>query len=156
MQQIVDWCNTNQGFVSAVLALSSLILSIVAICISISVAKLPFKKKIALTFYTNIGIGDASNHIDYEVVATNIGNRVVATNYVGLGFYEKGKLKLFHSATRNLNNKQRLDINESCIVRFSKDELDDVKKYSSRIYAIATDVEGAIFKKQIKQKKHIN
>lgn len=150
MQQIIDWCNANEGFVSAILALVSLLLSVVAIYISISVAKLPFKKKISLAFYTNMGIGDAKGYVGYEVVATNIGNRVVATDYVGLGYYKKGKLQRLYTINRNLENKQRLDVNEACSVTFTKNEFNDVKRQSSRVYAIATDVEGTVFKKRIK------
>ena len=150
MQQIVEWCNDNEGFVSAVLALLSLVLSVVAICISISVAKLPFKKKISVAFYTNMGVGGAQGYVEYEVVATNIGNRVVATDYVGLGYYKKGKLQRLYTINRNLENKRRLDINESCSVKFTKNEFDNVKRQCSRVYAIATDVEGTIFKKRIK------
>lgn len=150
MQQIIAWCNANEGFVSAILALVSLLLSVVAICISISVAKLPFKKKISLAFYTNMGIGGAKGYIGYEVVATNIGNRVVATDYVGLGYYKKGKLQRLYTINRNLENKQRLDVNESCNVTFTNNEFNDIKRQSSRVYAIATDVEGTVFKKRIK------
>ena len=150
MQQIIEWCNSNEGFVSAILALVSLLLSVVAICISISVAKLPFKKKISLAFYTNMGIGDARGYVGYEVVATNIGNRVVATDYVGLGYYKNGKLQRLYTVNRDMNNKQRLEINESCNVKFTKEEFNNIKKQSSRIYAIATDVEGTVFKKRIK------
>ena len=39
----------------------------------------------------NVGVLDANGYVGYEVVATNIGNRVVATNYIGLGYYEKRK-----------------------------------------------------------------
>lgn len=45
MEQIIECCNTNAGFLSGILALFSIVLSMVAIYISIIVAKLPFKKK---------------------------------------------------------------------------------------------------------------
>lgn len=150
MQQIIEWCNNNQGFVSAILALMSLLLSVVAICISISVAKLPFKKKISVAFYTNMGVGGASGYVGYSVVATNIGNRVVATDYVGLGYYKKGQLQRLYALNRDMENKRRLDVNESCTVEFTKEEFNNIKKQSSRLYAITTDVEGTVFKKRIK------
>lgn len=58
MEQIIQWCNTNVGFVSGILALFSIVLSLVAIYVSIVVAKLPFKKKITVGFFTNLGLGE--------------------------------------------------------------------------------------------------
>ena len=57
MNEFIEWCNLNQGFISAILALTSIVLSVVAILVSIRVAKLPFRKKIAVAFYTNLGVG---------------------------------------------------------------------------------------------------
>ncbi len=37
---MILWCNTNQGFISAILALFSVIISAIAICISISTSKM--------------------------------------------------------------------------------------------------------------------
>ena len=44
INQFIEWCNENNGFISAVLAIASFLLSIFAIEISIIVAKMPYKK----------------------------------------------------------------------------------------------------------------
>lgn len=44
INQFIEWCNENKGFISAVLAIASFLLSIFAIEISIIVAKMSYKK----------------------------------------------------------------------------------------------------------------
>lgn len=42
--EIIEWCNNNQGFISAILSLLTLIASIIAIIISIVTSRLPLRK----------------------------------------------------------------------------------------------------------------
>ena len=44
----IEWCNQNNGFISAILSIIGLLLSIIAIVISIHTARLPYKKKLLL------------------------------------------------------------------------------------------------------------
>ena len=39
MENLINWCNTNGGFLSAILSVVTLIISIVAIWVSISVSR---------------------------------------------------------------------------------------------------------------------
>ena len=48
MVNIVEWCNNNSGFFSGILSLLTLVVSIIAVIISIHTARLPYKKKLVL------------------------------------------------------------------------------------------------------------
>lgn len=45
---IIRWCNENNGFLTAILSLIGLVLSVTAIVVSIRTARLPYKKKLML------------------------------------------------------------------------------------------------------------
>lgn len=47
---IIRWCNENNGFLTAILSLIGLVLSVTAIVVSIRTARLPYKKKLMLAF----------------------------------------------------------------------------------------------------------
>lgn len=44
--EVIEWCNNNTGFATIVLSILTLIVSIIAIFVSLSTARLPYKKKI--------------------------------------------------------------------------------------------------------------
>ena len=148
MEKIIEWCNTNVGFISAILALFSILLSVVAICVSITVAKLPFKKKIAVGFFTNLGLGQHEGLIYYSVEATNIGNRVVKVSFVGYSYKEKGSWKkLYNKASSNSQNVM-LNINETTSAIYDINEINNLMK-KHKLYAFAIDIEGKIYKRKV-------
>lgn len=51
---IIRWCNENNGFLTAILSLIGLVLSVTAIVVSIRTARLPYKKKLMLGSYTKL------------------------------------------------------------------------------------------------------
>lgn len=51
---IIEWCNLNSGFLTGVLSLLTLVVSVIAIVVSIHTAKLPYKKKIKLSSSVDI------------------------------------------------------------------------------------------------------
>lgn len=51
---IIRWCNENNGFLTAILSLIGLVLSVTAIVVSIRTARLPYKKKLMLGSYKNV------------------------------------------------------------------------------------------------------
>ena len=65
---LIQWCNDNNGFISAVLSFVGLLLSIIAIVISLRTAKLPYKKKLLLGSYTSIGAGLIGGNAITQVV----------------------------------------------------------------------------------------
>ena len=77
--EIIKWCNENTGFATIILSVLTLIVSIIAIFVSISTARLPYKKKLLVergSFIINTGIG-------FHVTATNVGNRQVKISSIG-------------------------------------------------------------------------
>lgn len=149
MSDFIEWCNLNQGFVSAILALASITLSVIAILASIRVAKLPFRKKISVAFYINIGVGANAGIQFYSIEATNIGNRVIKVNFVGIGYKEGRRwMKCYNKLNPNPSNIM-LDINETVDTQYS---ISDVNQLMSNrtAYAIAVDIEGKVYKRRIK------
>ena len=49
MKDIILWCNENEGFISAVLSIVTIILSGVAVFFTYKIGKMPYKKKITYT-----------------------------------------------------------------------------------------------------------
>lgn len=46
MNEIIAWCNQNEGFLSFVLSVVTIVISIIAITTSFKVAKLPYRIKL--------------------------------------------------------------------------------------------------------------
>ena len=149
MQSVIMWCNANQGFVSALLALVSLALSSAAIIVSIIVDRLPFRKKLAIGFYTNMGVGLSDGLQFYSVEATNIGNRTIKVSFVGIGFREHTRWKKAINHKKPNPTNTMLNVNETVIAQY---DIIDINKLMSekRIYAIAIDIEGKVYKRKIK------
>ncbi len=42
---IIEWCNSNSGFIQSILAALTVIISMIAIFVSIMTARIPYKKK---------------------------------------------------------------------------------------------------------------
>lgn len=149
MNEFIEWCNLNQGFVSAILALTSIILSVIAILVSVRVAKLPFRKKIAVAFYTNLGVGMSAGLQFYSIEATNIGNRVLKLNFVGIGYKESGRWMKCYSKTNANPTNVMLDINDTADTQYSIADVNQLMKERT-LYAIAIDIEGKIYKRRIR------
>ncbi|MFV0395266.1 MAG: hypothetical protein ACK5LC_12870, partial [Coprobacillaceae bacterium] len=82
MKEIIEWCNNNEGFAMIVLSLGTLIVSIIAIIISIRTARMPYKKKLLIDTGSYVGIGISSTGI--HITTTNIGNRSIKIIKIGL------------------------------------------------------------------------
>ena len=146
---MIEWCNANEGFISALLTIVSILLSVLAIVISIIVAKIPYKKKIAISFYTCLGAGSNTENNYYSVEATNIGNRAIKVLFVGIGYKQSGKWKKLYSIHMKNSQNEMLNINTTVNSVY---EIDGVNEYSKKykLYAIAIDIEGKIYKRKIK------
>lgn len=149
MGEFIEWCNSNQGFVSAILAMTSIALSVIAIVVSIRVAKIPYRKKIAVAFYTNIGLNMSDDLCFYSIEATNIGNRIIKLNFVGIGYKENGSWMKCYSKVSATPTNTMLDINETADAQYT---VSDVKRLMAdkTLYAIAIDIEGKMYKRRIK------
>lgn len=79
----VQWCNENNGFLTAILSVIGLLLSIIAIVVSIHTARLPYKKQLLLGSSlllgasVNLGISAKTFIMGLSASATNIGNRTI-------------------------------------------------------------------------------
>ena len=71
MELIVNWCNKNNGFITAILSAIGLLLSIIAIVVSIRTARLPYKKKLKLT--SSVDVVFSNNTITGEVISSIMG-----------------------------------------------------------------------------------
>lgn len=71
MKCIIDFCNTNSGFISAILSIVTILMSVAAIIISILTALLPYKKR--LRFYTGLNYDEQGNY-SMDLFLFNLGN----------------------------------------------------------------------------------
>ena len=94
----IEWCNQNNGFISAILSIIGLLLSIIAIVISIHTARLPYKKKLLLGSSLLLGVsqiplrGTETSLVGMSSTATNVGNRTISLMYLGFAIKKDGKL----------------------------------------------------------------
>lgn len=111
MTDFIQWCNTNNGFVSAILTCVTVLLSLIAIIISIRMAKLPFKKKLKLGGSIGFGFGTGITTpiiTGYYVNACNVGNRAVNISFLGLAL-SQGKGKSGFDLLHNLQGTNKCD-----------------------------------------------
>lgn len=133
MDLLINWCNGNQGFISALLTIMSIALSVIAIIISVITAKLPFRKKIAVAYFTNIGVGDYEGIEFFSVEATNIGNRVIKINYVGVGVKKFFKWQKMYDLKKTNPSNIKLDINDSVEVQYDINQIRKEKNTKKNI-----------------------
>ena len=110
----IEWCNINQGFIMGLFSFFSLIISVIAIWISISVSKLPYKRAIRITSGTylgNIGISPLEDSGIY-VNALNVGNVPIKIVDVGLLYREEKCLEAnsIFETRRIINNMEDVEV----------------------------------------------
>ena len=91
MSELIQWCNDNNGFLTAILSAIGLFLSTIAIVVSIKTARLPFKKRIVIKTSTNLWVGMipitntiASGVQSISINVVNKGFRDVNITYLGI------------------------------------------------------------------------
>lgn len=91
MEKIIEWCNLNNGFLTAILSMVGLLLSLTAIVVSVRTALLPFKKKIKISSFVSIAFSknELTGEVHSEVVglcvnAANMGFRNANLVYLGI------------------------------------------------------------------------
>lgn len=153
----IQWCNENTGFLTAILSVIGLVLSSVAIVVSITTARLPYKKRILLSssviIGTSINVGGAvdTSILGMSATATNIGNRKVNLTYLGFAIKKDGRLNMFYPLNREFGGKGSLAPSEMLETNFSKDEL--IKglareKQDLKIFVYAKDSEEKEYKRK--------
>lgn len=119
MTDIINFCNDNQGFVSAILSFLTIILSVIAIGISIHTAKIPYKKKIKLELkatYGYNGLNTTLVFLGYDVEITNLGNMPISITYFGIAVKEPDGIKRIY--TPNQKHDCILNIGESNSIKY--------------------------------------
>lgn len=77
ISRFIQWCNSNAGFTDAMLSFLTIIISSIAIWVSVKTAKLPFKKKLSITH----GVYLLDNYYQLVAIITNSGMRDVYLSY---------------------------------------------------------------------------
>lgn len=152
---IIEWCNENNGFFTGVLSTLTLIVSIIAIAVSIHTAKLPYKKKIRLSssldvmFFKNPITGETGSQIiGLSINAANLGSRNVNISYLGMIV----KDKTLHNGREKLA-KIKDDITGTGLIAPTEVKTEMFKKMDlvfalskrdkrTKIYLYACDTEG--------------
>jgi len=160
MQEIIKWCNENEGFTNAILTCATVFVSIVAILISIKMAKLPYKKKMKLSGGAGLAFGQGIESIalvGYYVNVCNIGNRPVKITFLGLALSKPNKrcskeMDLLHNLYGTNKSDAPLRPSETFEVEYNVEKLlSALEKYGKDrlIYLYVSDTEGTITKKKI-------
>lgn len=140
MNCIIEWCNENQGFMTAVMSICSLIVSITAVVISVVLASIPYRKKVAIWSFNDCDFDDNDDVKTYKVnvFITKIGNKRIKIRAVSV--YWDGKLLgqniIEKEDRRNLPPTEEIPI----IVEFPYENYDFGIKDKFKI--VAVDVEG--------------
>ncbi len=168
MEIIINWCNGNNGFITAILSVIGLLLSVIAIVVSIRTARLPFKKKIKLTSSVNLDFSKKnitgevlSNIMGISVNAANTGSRNVFITYLGL--YVKDKKS---NCDKQKMTKIKDEITGTGMIApaeiktelYKKDDLLyslSLLSENARIYLYARDTEGTEYFKSVGNAKNM-
>lgn len=156
-QNIVQWCNVNEGFTASVLSLVGLVISIIAIWVSISTARLPYKKRILLSAGTQLETGMYEGKVitryrGISVSVTNIGNAPCNIQFVGLAIRKNRRIQKFYPVNREFQCKGILSSMEALEVEYLTEELVGrivKEKTYKKIYACSQDNTGKIKLKKI-------
>ena len=157
MENIIIWCNENNGFLTGILSLLTLLVSVIAIYVSIRTARLPFKKKLKLISKVNVLIEQnvfarevCSQIGGITIEAINLGNRNVNITYLGFAVKEFGKpLQKLQTINRVLGGTGILSPTQVSGMEYSVAELNNLKQFKPRakLFCCAMDSEGKTYKK---------
>lgn len=147
VQQIIEWCNLNSGFIQCILTLMTIIISIIAIIVSINTSRLPYKKKIKLKngFYYS----PEENGIYISVV--NVGNREVHINNFCISIDKRKNIFPKEEIGKNI----KLSLGEEYSIFFDNKDLAKSKDDGNKLYCYFEDVENTKKYKYIGKIKEI-
>lgn len=78
---MIQWCNDNAGFIAALQTLSTVLLSVVAIAVTVYVSRLPYKK--GLKLYSGLNYDEDGNYT-MDLFLYNSGNAPLYIKYIQL------------------------------------------------------------------------
>ena len=146
MAQIVEWCNENVGFATVILSVLTLLVSIIAIVVSIRTARLPFKKAIRIeagSYFTT------DNETGLQVTVINCGNMDFSIS--NMGFIAENKQLMINTRSQN-TYPVRIKNGEQVSEYFNGNvpEIQRLQSSNKRIFAYVKDTEGKLYKKRMK------
>ena len=154
MSEIINWCNNNDGFIMAILAILSLILSAVAIIVSIKTARMPYKKGLKLGSSYNILFSQHpitskvnSQTVGMSITAVNIGSRDINISFLGLAVKDKmffSKKQKMVGINEDIGGKGIIHPTELNEANYNTSDLilAFAKIPNAKVYMYATDTEG--------------
>ncbi len=147
LAEVIQWCNDNVGFATIVLSSLTLLVSVIAIIVSVRTARLPYKKMLKIETGSYLTTDDESG---LHVTAINCGNIDFTIN--SMGFIGKGNQFMvnFHS-----KNQYPLRLkNGDQVSEYFTDAEPAVQhlKMNKKIIAYVKDSEGKIYKKRMRSK----
>ena len=153
MSELIQWCNDNNGFLTAILSAIGLFLSTIAIVVSIKTARLPFKKSVVVSSSTNLWVGTipltdtiATGVQGISINVVNKGFRDVNITYLGILVEDNHKKQKLFKTKEPMDGAGVLHPTEVHTNTFSKDDLLHVfsafLKSNAKTYAFAEDSEG--------------
>lgn len=142
----IEWCNQNTGFVSLLLSTLTLLVSFLAIVVSVHTARLPYKKKILIICGSYISEDGTGLHI----TATNVGNRDVYVKTIGFLI----KKMVYINKNTILESKKILKQGETTSQYFHEEEIRELIKKNevnswTNVWALVEDSEGKRYKKKL-------
>lgn len=142
---MIEWFNQNVGFVSALLSFFTIVLSAVAIVVSIRTAKLPYKKAMMILAGNEIsGIGEG-----IYIMAINTGNRPIKISMIGLMIAGKQYFAFDQIASNQITIHTGETTEHHLLLSELRKTLPQAVSMNEKMYAYAKDVEGYIYKKRI-------
>ncbi|MDB2011233.1 hypothetical protein [[Clostridium] symbiosum] len=142
--EVIEWCNNNTGFATIVLSILTLIVSIIAIFVSLSTARLPYKKRMLVergTFISSDGIG-------FHVTTTNVGNRQVKISSIGFKINSYVYINKFTLHESQIVLSQGETTSQYYEIQDFKRALAKMKVSNyTKVYAYVKDTEGTEYKK---------
>ena len=167
MQEFIEWCNTNNGFLTAILSILSLLISVIAVVVSLKTARMPYRKSIKLGCSYNILY--SANHSTLQVstqtdgmsiTAVNTGARDVNLSFLGLAVKDKtlGKgLMKMEGLISDIGGKAIVHPTELSEAKYKASDL--IKAFSktpnARVFIYATDTEGKVYCRSLWRAKDI-
>ena len=156
MGEIISWCNDNNGFLTGILSLLTLFVSIIAVAVSIRTARLPYMKRLILSsditilFGTNDFTGQPmSQFAGITVNATNIGNRNINIKFLGFAIRTGFKLQKMQTTGRELGGNGILEPTAVATIEYTAKEMMGfgTLKPRTKVYCCAMDTEGKTYLK---------
>jgi hypothetical protein len=154
MLEIIKWCNWNTGFLTAVLSVVGLLLSSIAIFVSIRTARLPYIKKVKLSYSTDMAISidcvtrqSTSEIAGISVNVVNAGSRDINIAFLGLAVKVKTFGGEYKKIVKTMSDITYTGILSPASIRtefYKKEELLSLTTYFSKnakLYVYVRDTE---------------